>query len=158
MGASASITNVHVVIVGSGYAGMSAAQALDGKCKVTVIEPLDALFHKISSLRGAVVPGWEKRVRIPRNKALKHGKIVQGEVERVSTGSVTLTDGTVIDGDYIIMAHGIGKSFFPFGPADDTKDSASYEAKLKSKQVAIAASKSVVIVGGGPVGIELAGN
>jgi apoptosis-inducing factor 2 len=157
MGSSASIANIHVVIVGSGYAGMAAAQALDGKCKVTVIEPEDALLHKIASMRGAVVPGWEKRIRIPLGKALKHGEIVRGEVQRVVTGSVTLADGTVILGDYIIMAHGIGKSFFPCGPADDTKDTASYEAKLRSKQVAVAAAKSVLIVGGGPTGIELAG-
>jgi NADH dehydrogenase FAD-containing subunit len=114
MGSGAS-SNIHVVVVGSGYGGSAAARALDGKCKLTVIESADAFHHKIAALRGVVVPGWEKRIRIPLDKYLSKGKVVRGEVKSVETGRVTLSDETVIQCDYVILAHGQGKSNFPCG-------------------------------------------
>ena len=82
---------------------------------MTLIEPQDAFHHKIASIRGAVVPGWEKRIRIPLNKVLKNGTLVKADVTSVTTGKVTLKDGTTIDADYVILAHGGGKSNFPCG-------------------------------------------
>jgi NADH dehydrogenase FAD-containing subunit len=113
MGNAAS--DIHVVVVGSGYGGSAAAKALDSKCKVTLIEPSDAFNHKIAALRGAVVPGWEKRTRIPLGNLLKNGKIIRGEVKHVETGRVTLQDETVLQCDYVILAHGAGRSNFPCG-------------------------------------------
>lgn len=110
-----SVSDVHVIIVGSGYAGVAAARYLDQKCRVTVIEPSDTFNHKIASLRGTVVPGWEKRSRIPLDKVLNRGKIIQSEVKSVETGRVTLTDNTVMDCDYVILAHGQGRANFPCG-------------------------------------------
>lgn len=108
-------SDIHVVIIGAGYGGIAAAKYLDAKCRVTVVEPSDSFNHKIATLRGVVVPGWEKRTRIPLNKVLKRGKIVHSEVQSVSTGRVTLSDHSVIECDYVILAHGQGKSNFPCG-------------------------------------------
>jgi NADH dehydrogenase FAD-containing subunit len=109
------ISDIHVVVIGSGYGGAAAARALEAKCRVTVIDPSDAFNHKIASLRGAVVPGWEKRVRIPLDNHLKHGKILRSNVKAVETGRVTLENDTVIECDYIILAHGRGRANFPCG-------------------------------------------
>jgi NADH dehydrogenase FAD-containing subunit len=109
------VSDIHVVVVGSGYGGSAAAKALDGKCRVTLMEPADAFNHKIAALRGAVVPGWEKRTRIPIDKLLKNGKIIHSEVKHVETGRVTLQDETVLECDYIILAHGAGRANFPCG-------------------------------------------
>ena len=113
MGNSAS--DIHVVVVGSGYGGTAAARTLDGKCKLTVVDPSDAFNHKVAALRGAVVPGWEKRVRIPLDKYLKAGKVVRSGVKAVTTGRVTLDDNSVLECDYVILAHGQGKTNFPCG-------------------------------------------
>ena len=43
------------------------------------------------------------------------------------------------------------------GTADDALTSQDTFAKMQSKQKAIASSRSILIVGGGPVGVELAG-
>ena len=113
MGSSAS--DLRVVVIGAGYGGTAAAKLLDAKCNVTLIEPADAMNHKMAALRGVVVPGWEKRTRVPLDKLLKRGKIIQAEVASVETGRVTLKDGTVLECDYVIMAHGQGKTNFPCG-------------------------------------------
>jgi NADH dehydrogenase FAD-containing subunit len=41
---------------------------------------------------------------------------------------------------------------------DEAEDTVGYMAKLRSKQQVIAQAQSILIVGGGPVGVELAGN
>ena len=115
MGSSASTSQIHVVIVGAGVAGVNAAKALDSKARVTLIEPTDSHNHKIAALRAAVVPGWEKRIRLPLDGLLKNGKVIQAEVVSVDTGRVTLADHTVIQCDYVILAHGRGKLAFPCG-------------------------------------------
>ena len=101
MGNSASVNELKVVVV--------------GKCDVTLIEPADAMNHKIAALRGVVVPGWEKRTRVPLDKLLKRGKIIQAEVASIETGKVILKNGTVLNCDYIILAHGQGQTTFPCG-------------------------------------------
>ena len=106
---------VKVVVVGAGYAGICAAQALDSTCSVTIIESQDAFHHKIASIRGAVVPGWEKRTRIPLSKVLKRGTLIRADVRCVSANQVTLKDETTIEADFIVLAHGGGKSTFPCG-------------------------------------------
>jgi NADH dehydrogenase FAD-containing subunit len=40
---------------------------------------------------------------------------------------------------------------------DDATDSAAYFEKMKNKQKVIASAQSILIIGGGPVGVELAG-
>ena len=108
-------SSVHVVIVGAGYAGTAAAKALDTSVRVTLIEPTDSHNHKIASLRAAVVPGWEQRIRVPLDGFLKNGQVIQGEVKTVNIGSVTLSDQRVLDCDYVILAHGKGSLNFPSG-------------------------------------------
>ena len=115
MGNSASVKDLKVIVVGAGYGGTSAAKNLDAECDVTLIEPGDAMNHKVAALRGVVVPGWEKRTRIPLDKLLKRGKVVQAEVASIETGKVILKNGTVLDCDYIILAHGQGLTTFPCG-------------------------------------------
>ena len=104
-------SDIRVVVVGGGYGGVAAARTLDGKCNVTLIESGDAFHHKVAALRGAVVPGWEKRIRIPLDKAFKRVKIVKADVASVSTGKVILADGSIIDCDYVILAHGVQANF-----------------------------------------------
>ena len=178
MGNSSSSSNTRVVIVGAGYGGTAAAKALDDKCKVTLIESQDAFMHRISSIRGAIVPGWEKRVRVPLDKLLKNGKLIQADVASVKTGVVTLKDGSTIEADYIILAHGGGFTSFPTGElpcfvflfvmqtinlylilglTPEITNSSEYVSRLVQKQAAIASANSILIVGGGPTGVEFAG-
>lgn len=168
--------NVRVVVVGGGYAGMAAAKALDASVRVTLIESTDSFNHKIASLRAAVVPGWERRIRVPLDNQLKNGKLIQADVQAVDTGRVILADRSVLECDYVILAHGKGSLNFPSGKipsllarvpfvshklgpdySDDVKDTASYEAKARSMQQTIAKADSILLVGGGAVGVELTG-
>ena len=146
-----------VIVVGTGYCGLEAAKGLDSYCDVTLIGPGDALENKWSYMRGCVVPGWEEATRVPLDKLLKRGKILRGLVTEVTDSSVTLADGTTLAADYVVLAHGYGSANLPGGTPTDTTDSLSFKNKLKEKQSAIREAKTILIVGGGPVGVELAG-
>ena len=113
--------NIHVVIVGAGYAGVATATALDSSFRVTLIEATDSHNHKIASLRAAVMPGWEKRIRLPLDGLLKNGKIIQSKVVAAETGRVTLPDQSILDCDYVVLAHGKGSVNFPCGEKLDVR-------------------------------------
>jgi len=158
MGNSASVTNnKRVVVVGGGYVGGAVAKELDKKFDVTVIEPQDHTYHKIAALRAAVVPGWEKRATIPLDKLLKKGKILRDKVTSIDSNQVTLSSGTTVEADYIVLAHGQGPMTFPSGPLEDVTDMATLQNALREHQAKISRSENIVIIGGGPVGVELAG-
>ena len=159
MGCSSSSLNKTVIVVGSGYGGCAAAKELEAKgFTVTVISPFGSLAHKYTHMRACVKPGWEAAVRAPLDKLLKNGTVVKGEVTSVERGKVTLKDGSTLTADYIVLAQGAPVK--PTGPSainelfDDEK--AAREAFV-AKQKDILASQSILIVGAGPVGLELAG-
>lgn len=146
-----------VIVVGAGYTGTTAAKKLDSLCDVTLISPDEEMQHKWAYMRASVVPGWEKVTRVPLNNLLKNGKIIQGKVTSVTDGSVTLATGEVLTADNIILAHGYGSSNLPGGTPANVKSSADFMTCLRRKQDAVSDADSIVIIGGGPVGVELAG-
>jgi NADH dehydrogenase FAD-containing subunit len=154
---SSAIANRKVIVVGGGYAGTAAAKELDSLCDVTLITENDDMEHKWAYMRACVVPGWEKVTRVPLDKLLKKGKVLRGKVISVTDGSVTLESGEVLSADNVILAQGYGSGNLPGGTPSDTADSASFKKRLQEKQAAISAADTILIIGGGPVGVELAG-
>jgi NADH dehydrogenase FAD-containing subunit len=131
--------------------------ALDPPCKVVLIDPRDNLIHAFALLRAVVRPNWEEATTIPLDKMLKKGVIIRGEVVRVEDKTVTLADGSSQRGDFLVLCHGGGNSPLPQGIPDDVSDGVSLKKKLKEKQSVIKNANSILIVGGGPIGTELAG-
>ena len=75
----------------------------------------------------------------------------------MTDSSVTLADGTTLPVYFVVLAHGYGSGNLPGGTPTDTADSASFKTKLKEKQAAIREAQTILIVGGGSVGVELSG-
>lgn len=154
MGAKVSVLNEkRVCVVGGGVGGVEIARLLVKQgVRVTLIDKQDSRTHVFATLRAAVVPGWENRSRIPLNQI--GADFVQGEVERVESGRVHMKGGRVVECDAVVLAH--GGSGFPF-PMGGINDKETYIKKLRETQGKIRDSKSVLIIGGGPVGVEMAG-
>nr|XP_057915312.1 apoptosis-inducing factor 2 [Doryrhamphus excisus]XP_057915322.1 apoptosis-inducing factor 2 [Doryrhamphus excisus] len=157
MGAqNSSVEGVHVVVVGGGFGGIAAAQQLKhGGMSFTLIDMRDAFHHNVAALRASVQPGFSRRTFIPYADTFGDS-FLQGRVERVDTERqvVVLQGGREVRFSHLILCTGTDG---PFPGKFNTV--ASYENAIQAyedfvKQIQIA--DSVLVVGGGSTGVEMA--
>jgi NADH dehydrogenase FAD-containing subunit len=143
-----------VVVIGGGYGGTAVAKELDQSFDVTLIEKRERFFHNSGSLRAAVDARWLRKLFIPYDHLLKHGRIVNSKVVEAKPEEVFLENGQRLKFDYLILATG---SSYPF-PAKMASDKvAEAETAVQLVNERVAQAKSILLIGAGPVGIELAG-
>jgi apoptosis-inducing factor 2 len=143
-----------VVVIGGGYGGINVAKPLDEVADVILVEPKDAFVHNVASLRALADPSWLPRIYLPYDSLLARGRIVRDRAVKVEAGRVTLGSGETVDADYIVLATG---SDYPFPAKSDIDSTADAHAKVRATHVALQAAPRVLLVGAGPVGVELAG-
>jgi NADH dehydrogenase len=167
-----------VVIIGGGFAGASAVRALkSAPADITLIDGRN--FHLFQPLLYQVATGSlsPSEISTPLRSIFRRQsnvRVLLGEVRGIDANSrfLTLTDGTRLDYDTLVVAVGSTTSYFGH---DDWRE---YAHGLKSIEDATAmrgriftafehaellggesaaAWLTFVIVGGGPTGVELAG-
>ncbi|OGE56728.1 hypothetical protein PENARI_c002G07654 [Penicillium arizonense] len=162
-----------VIIIGASYAGIGVAHAiLKGipSVKVIVINPHNKLFFSIAAPRILAKPDAFR----PEQYLLSiQGAFAQYPSESIefiqdfatsidsATKTVTVKTGASFSYDYLVIASGSttasslgkGSTVAPFKPSN-AKD---MEAVIKSAQQEVADAKSIIIAGGGAVGVEFAG-
>jgi apoptosis-inducing factor 2 len=143
-----------VVVIGGGYAGVRLAKRLDGTARVTLVDRKEIFFHRIASLRAGVRPEWTATPFIPYDRLLRNGQVVAGKAVRVDTAErqVVLATGERLPYDVVVIATGAD---YP-EPARFTGTTAEEAAKsFAGHQRSIAGAEHVLVVGGGPSGVEL---
>jgi NADH dehydrogenase FAD-containing subunit len=143
-----------VVVVGGGYGGIQVAKLLDAHADVVLVEPRDAFHHNVAALRALVDPSWLPAIFIPYGGLLEHGRIVRDRAIRVEEGAVVVASGERIPADYIVLATG---SRYPFPAKSDSFDSHEAQVRYRAAHDALAQAGRILLLGAGPVGIELAG-
>ena len=173
-----SLSRVHVVIIGSGFGGIRAAKGLiraGGDVDVTIIDANN--FHTFQPLLYQVATagldaddiGFPIRRIFRRSRSIS---FVLGEVTGIDLPgqTVTIGDGRVLGFDYLVIAAGsISASFGIEGvdrytfPLKTLHDALNLRTHLLSRFERASADSAgsvdlgVVIVGGGPTGVEMAG-
>jgi NADH dehydrogenase FAD-containing subunit len=147
-------TSPTVAVVGGGYGGTAAARALDDVADVVLVEPRDAFVHNIAALRAAVDPDFAPTIFLPYHGLLTHGRVVRDRAVEVEPGRVRLASGAELHPDYIVLATG---SSYPFPAKSDVDDSAEATKKFRAQHAELATADAILLLGAGPVGIELAG-
>ncbi|CAI2163176.1 13485_t:CDS:1 [Funneliformis geosporum] len=162
---SALTTKPNIVIIGGGYAGLTAAQKLSSTLsnthQILLIERKSHFHHDIGGLRAIVEEGFEKKIIIPYDHIFeKHGdgKVIHGTVTRFNKNDLIVrkSNGQEININFEIAVIATGSDylrpakFIGENKDDDVKEILEQREALKNAQ-------RVLIVGGGPVGIELAG-
>lgn len=143
-----------VVVIGGGYGGVSAAKALDDVADVVLVEPKDSFVHNVASLRALADPSWLPRIYLPYGRLLARGRVIRDRAAKADRGRVTLASGKRIDADYIVLATG---SAYPFPAKSDLDLAKDAHDKVRAAHAALSAARRVLLIGAGPVGIELAG-
>jgi apoptosis-inducing factor 2 len=143
-----------VAVVGGGYGGIAVAKALDEVADVRLIEPRETFVHNVAALRAVTDPDWIGRLFLPYSRLLTRGRVVRDRAVRVDADSVTLGSGAQIEADYIILATG---SRYPFPAKPDLDEAPAATAKLHTAHRALTSARHALLLGAGPVGLELAG-
>lgn len=143
-----------VVVVGGGYAGITVAKALDDEADVVLVEPRDTFVHHIGALRALVDPAFAPTIFMPLDRLLANGRVVGERAARVDAGRVVLASGEELAADYVVLATG---SRYPYPAKPETELAEHALARLHEGHAALAAAGRALIVGAGPVGLELAG-
>ncbi|XP_042290005.1 apoptosis-inducing factor 2 [Thunnus albacares] len=155
-GQASSVEGVHVVVVGGGFGGIAAAQQLKSQgLNFTLIDMRDAFHHNVAALRASVQPGFAQRTFIPYANTFGHS-FVQGRVERVDTDRqmVVLQGGREIQYSHLILCTGTDGSF-----PGKFNTVATYQTAIQTYEdfvTQVQAAGSVLVVGGGSTGVEMA--
>lgn len=149
-----------VVIVGAGYAGISAAKRLArGAAKVTMVNPRADFVERIRLHQ--LVAGTHS-ARLPLRSLLPASvTLLQGVAESVDTerGTLALTDGESVGFDYLIYAVGSRSRLDAVPGASEHAVTVGglAEAYVTRERIAdLSSGSSITIVGGGLTGVELA--
>ena len=143
-----------VVVVGGGYGGVAVAKALDEKADVVLVEPKDAFMHNVAALRALVDPSWLPTIFFPYDGLLAHGRVVRDRAVAVDPGRVVTASGEEIVADYVVLATG---SSYPFPAKSDLADTEATQQQVRAVHRSLSSADRVLLLGAGPVGIELAG-
>ncbi len=143
-----------VIVVGGGYGGVTLAKALDETADVTLVEPKDAFMHNVAALRALVDPSWLPKIFIGYDGLLAHGRVVRDRATLVEPGRVVTATGQELTADFVVLATG---SSYAFPAKTDQVDTERAHEQVRTAHRALAAADRVLLLGAGPVGIELAG-
>lgn len=148
-----------VTIFGGGYAGATLAQALKGAAEITVVSPLDYFEVPMALPRNLVEPAFATRSVVPFGEALPHATHIRAKlVEFGAQGAVIEhPDGRreSVSSDLSVLATGSRYGSALTRAQDGT--AATRRAEFQSFAKRLSTANAVVIVGGGPIGVELAG-
>src|SRR3954462_15620367 len=171
-----------VVIVGSGFGGLFAAQALRrepvdvtviGKTGHHLFQPL--LYQGATGIlsEGEIAPATREILRRQQNASVVLGEVTGIDLAARTVTSTVLGRTTVHEYDELIVAAGAGQSYFgndrfaEFAPGMKSIDDAlelrgrifgAFElAELATDQAEIDRLMTFVVVGAGPTGVEMAG-
>jgi NADH dehydrogenase FAD-containing subunit len=119
-----------------------------------LVDPKDAFVHNVGSLRALVDPEFLPKIFLPYDRLLANGRVVHHRATEVSAHRVVLASGETIAADYVVLATG---SSYPFPAKTDAHTAEDAIDNYRAAFVELLHADRVLLVGAGPVGIELAG-
>jgi NADH dehydrogenase FAD-containing subunit len=143
-----------VAVVGGGYGGAAVAKALESEADVVLIDLRDAFVNAAGSLRALTQPDWAGNMFFPFATLLTRGTVIRDRAVSVDPRGVTLASGQRVEADYLVLATGSSYAY-PAKPDADSISQALDDLRQTHKELADA--ERVLILGAGPVGLELAG-
>ncbi|CAN6562157.1 unnamed protein product [Malus baccata var. baccata] len=138
-----------VVVIGGGVGGSVVAHSLQFCADVVLVDQKEYFEIPWGSLRAMVEPSFAKRSIINHCDYLPNVRIVASTAANITDREVLTTDGRLLVYDYLVVATGHKDSV----PKTRVARLSQYQAEFEK----INSAESILIVGGGPTGVELAG-
>ncbi len=142
-----------VVIIGGGFAGAYVARELekDRALAVTLIDTKDYFEFTPGILRAIVEPLHLKKVQRLHQHYLKKTRILNGEVTEVTAHDVFVNNQRILF-DYLVISSG---SSYNLPIKQQNAIFATRGSTLRNYYEKLCAAKTILIIGGGIVGVEL---
>ncbi len=143
-----------VLVVGGGYAGLHAVRAVErAGVDVTLVDasPEHSFVTRLAAVAGGTAP--ESDASVPLDQLVD--RLLIGRMSAVGDGWIRLEDGRTFHADAVVVTTGAGTSQPPI-PGFDLAATLRTAADARTLRGRIAEADSVVVVGGGATGVQLA--
>jgi len=150
------MNDMKVIIIGGGFSGTNIAKKLDAhkELNITLFDHKDYFEYVPSIHKLMFKPEYFNKISIPYKKILKNTKIITEHVVSVSKKSVK-TKKKEYPFDILVITTGIDYPIFLENKKNVYVLKTSEDGKKISK--ALKKAKTVLITGGGLIGVEVAG-
>ncbi|KAG6531028.1 hypothetical protein ZIOFF_004798 [Zingiber officinale] len=145
---SAAVCWKRVVIVGGGIAGSVVAKSLQFVADVVLIDQKEYFEISWATMRSMVDPAFADKAVVNHVDYLVNAKVVVASAVDITDTEVITSDGRQFPYDYLVIATGHSVSS-PQSRRERMDKFREANAKMKN-------SSSILIIGGGPSGVELA--
>merc|ERR1712004_20186 len=145
----------HIVVVGGGYGGITAARALHKQgANFTLISNRDMYYHNIASVRALTEKDWNKKCLLPLREMFgENFKVGSMAGVNTETKEVLLEGGDKVKYSTLVIATGT-QGTFPY--SWDGTDSSEALKGMECMRAACESAGRILVIGGGPTGVEQA--
>ncbi|XP_009798911.1 uncharacterized protein [Nicotiana sylvestris] len=137
-----------VVIIGGGVAGSLIAKTLQDEANVFLIDTKEYFEIPWAALRSMCDPSFAKRAIFSHSEYLPHGHVITSSAVDITDKEVVTAKGDRVAYDYVVIATGHSDV------SGYTKDEKFCQYQTDHEK--IKSSSSILIIGGGQTGVELA--
>ncbi len=147
-----------LLIIGGGFAGVAAAQKLEqAGIQTLVVDKKDYFEVTYSTLRNLTSPKQLKAAPRKRYQDFLKGDFIHSGVTHLTANQAELTNGDTISFNQAIIATGSRYTSLPVAKSVASLNYNDRHKELEQANTELASAQSVLIIGGGIVGVELAG-
>ncbi|MCC5602118.1 NAD(P)/FAD-dependent oxidoreductase [Nostoc favosum] len=154
-------SKVRVVVVGGGLAGHKIAFHLQNKAQVTLIDPKDFFEIPMAVPRLFVEPSRAKDAVIPYTEFLPQVTHIQGKAVNATPAYVVVEsikgDNAIVKVEYDYLVLATGSNYFDDSVKAHLGTTEQRRNYFFSVNEQLTIAQKILIVGGGPVGVEIAG-
>lgn len=143
-----------LVVIGGGLGGHKTAYALQSAMDTVLIDPKSYFEIPMAMPRQLVRPGELDSI-IPFERFLPNVKHVEGRAVEVTNACVRVDNGRKVEFDYLVVATGANYRSELVKPLAGAASARIDHYRTLNSHVL--AAKRILIVGGGPIGVEIAG-
>ncbi|MFG2843501.1 NAD(P)/FAD-dependent oxidoreductase [Kitasatospora sp. NPDC048296] len=154
---STTSTGKRIVVLGAGYAGLTAAKGAGRHHTVTLVAPEERLLHRIRQHETAAGRGrdWPAIGELARGRRIEHRRARAVDIDPAGH-EVVLDDGTTLGYDTLVYALGSRTAWHGVPGAAEHAHPVERAAEVRRLIHEADRPGTLAVVGGGATGIELA--